>query len=92
MPDKTKLHRAKFVRILSDKNLHRLAMNIVNQLFDLAGTPTLKRQEINDQCDQFVYKIIQEYHEAEKARKIAKVNQEAQQLSSEGNEGEPRGI
>jgi hypothetical protein len=40
------------------KELDFLAMNIVNQLFDLAEVPVKKRQEINDTCDEFVKKLV----------------------------------
>ena len=35
------------------------AMNIVNQLFDLAEVPTEKRQAINDQADFFTQTMIE---------------------------------
>ena len=38
-----------------------VAMNIVNQILDLAETPVDKRQAINDQCDEFVSEVLQEY-------------------------------
>ena len=78
------------ITIHPDKNLYRLAMNIVNQLFELAGTSTEKRQEINDSCDQFVYNIIQEYYEAEKQKRITRVNAQTPQLSDQEKEEESR--
>jgi hypothetical protein len=38
-----------------------LAKNIVNQLFDVVGVPVEKRQLINDNCDAFVEKCIENY-------------------------------
>ena len=38
----------------------RVAMNIVNQLFDLAKITVKDRQAINDECDDFVEQIIKE--------------------------------
>lgn len=40
------------------KNERFAAMNIVNQLFDLAETSVEKRQAINDRADVFVQSII----------------------------------
>lgn len=41
--------------------IHFLAMNIVNQLFDLAEVPVDKRQAINDEADDFVYRLLVEH-------------------------------
>lgn len=38
-----------------------IAMMIVNQILDLAGTPVIKRQEINDKCDKFVLDALKKY-------------------------------
>lgn len=35
-----------------------IAMNIVNQILDLAETDVSKRQAINDQCDDFVIQLL----------------------------------
>lgn len=35
-----------------------ISMNIVNQLFDLAEVPVVKRQAINDRADEFVLKML----------------------------------
>lgn len=43
------------------KALQHLAMNIVNQLFDLAEVPVPKRQAINDRCDEFVRGLVAEF-------------------------------
>lgn len=43
------------------KPARHVAMNIVNQILDLAGTDVAKRQAINDQCDDFVEKLVKEY-------------------------------
>jgi hypothetical protein len=40
------------------RGLQFLAMNIVNQLFDLADVPVEKRQAINDEADAFVYGLL----------------------------------
>ena len=40
-------------------NTRSTAMNIVNQLFDLAEVPTEKRQAINDQADFFTQTMIE---------------------------------
>jgi hypothetical protein len=37
------------------KTLKRECMGIINQLFDLAEVSVIKRQEINDQADQYLY-------------------------------------
>ena len=39
-------------------DLQFLAMNIVNQLFDLAEVSVEKRQAINDDADAFVYRLL----------------------------------
>jgi hypothetical protein len=39
-------------------SLQFLAMNIVNQLFDLADVPVDVRQDVNDQADAFVYDLL----------------------------------
>jgi hypothetical protein len=39
--------------------IKKIAMNIVNQLYDLAEVPVKKRQAINDKADEFVIKILQ---------------------------------
>lgn len=39
----------------------RIAMNIVNQLFDIAEVPVKKRQEINDVCDDFVITMLDKF-------------------------------
>lgn len=41
-----------------DRDFQFLAMNIVNQLFDLAEVPVEKRQAINDKADSFVYRLL----------------------------------
>lgn len=41
------------------KEYEFLAMNIVNQLFDLAEVPVKKRQEINDKAFDFVQELIE---------------------------------
>lgn len=41
-----------------DADLRSLAMNIVNQLADLWKVPVNVRQATNDQCDDFVMKLI----------------------------------
>ena len=43
------------------KDKEHIAMNIVNQLFDLAEVPVVKRQEINDTADDFVKKMLDKY-------------------------------
>lgn len=43
-----------------EQQLERLAMNIVNQLFDLADVPVEKRQAINDEADRFVLRLLQQ--------------------------------
>jgi hypothetical protein len=40
------------------EDLKRVAMNIVNQLFDEADVSIEKRQEINDKCDDFVLLLL----------------------------------
>lgn len=41
-----------------ERRLARLAMNIVNQLFDLVELPVEKRQVLNDKADDFVYQLL----------------------------------
>lgn len=43
-----------------EQMLKRFAMNIVNQLFDLADVPVEKRQAINDKADSFVLRLLQQ--------------------------------
>lgn len=43
-------------------DLKFISMNIVNQLFDIAEVPVKKRQEINDTCDEFVFKLLKKSH------------------------------
>ena len=43
-----------------EQMLKRLAMNIVNQLFDLADVPVEKRQAINDEADAGVLRLLQQ--------------------------------
>lgn len=43
-----------------EQMLKRLAMNIVNQLFDLADVPVEKRQAVNDEADAFVLRLLQQ--------------------------------
>ncbi len=47
-----------------ENNMHRdtynIAMNIVNQLFDIAEVPVTKRQSINDKCTDFVHSFFPE--------------------------------
>lgn len=40
----------------------KLAMAVVNQLFDIAEVPVEKRQAINDNCDKYVFNIISPMH------------------------------
>lgn len=47
---------------------NKLAMNIVNQLFDLAEVSVEKRQAINDKADAFVTELIQKHIEVEKVK------------------------
>ncbi len=51
-------HIAGVHRIRSGDPLHKLAMNIVNQILDTAETPVEKRQAINDRCDEFVFQCL----------------------------------
>lgn len=46
------------MRNIEDIDFSSLARNIVNQLFDIAEVPAAKRQEINDQCDQLVIRLL----------------------------------
>jgi len=43
------------------RNKEHIAMNIVNQLFDLAEVSVEKRQEINDKADVFVNEMLDRY-------------------------------
>ena len=44
-----------------EKKLDKIAMNIVNQILDLTGTSIEIRQQINDECDEFVKTILIEF-------------------------------
>lgn len=48
------------INMNKEQILKRLAMNIVNQLFDLADVPVKKRQAVNDEADAFVLRLLQQ--------------------------------
>ena len=49
-----------------DKIIYREACGIINQLYDLAAVPVVKRQEINDTADKYLQeqlkRLIDEFH------------------------------
>lgn len=48
------------IKMNKEQMLKRFAMNIVNQLFDLADVPVEKRQAINDKADEGVLRLLQQ--------------------------------
>lgn len=62
----------------------RVAMNIVNQLFDVAEVSSERRQAINDQCDDFTENLLTQFanttnqhllQENERLRKLAELHE-----------------
>lgn len=63
------------------KNVPFMALNIVNQVLDLSEASVEQRQKINDVCDQFVTRLLEDH---EKFVRLQLADQFAQMCQHDG--------